>query len=132
MKKAPLAPGMPEENTPAPAERIGQLVLYTSQDGTTHMQLRQESGGFWLSQKEMAQLYQISVPTVNEHLKTIFAEGEVQESAVIRQFLITASDGKNYKTKLYRLALEAQQDETVKHLTQTVQQAARSRRKGNA
>ena len=103
MKKAPLAPGTPEESTPAPAERIGQLVLYTSQDGTTHMQLRQESGGFWLSQKEMAQLYQISVPAIAQHLKSIFASNELEEKTVIKQYLITASDGKNYKTKRYRL-----------------------------
>ncbi|MDO8842797.1 virulence RhuM family protein [Methylicorpusculum sp.] len=57
----------------------------------------------WLSQKMMGVLYDVNVRTVNEHLKKIFADSELQEEAVIRNFRITASDGKNYNTNHYNL-----------------------------
>lgn len=58
----------------------------------------------WLSQKMMGELYDVNVRTVNEHLKKIFADSELQEDSVIRKFRITASDGKNYNTKHYNLS----------------------------
>lgn len=58
----------------------------------------------WLSQKMLAELYQVKVPTVNYHLKKVFEDSELQEEAVIRDFLITADDGKNYTTKHYNIA----------------------------
>ena len=58
----------------------------------------------WLSQKMMGVLYDVNVRTVNEHLKKIFADSELQEEAVIRKFRITASDGKSYNTQHYSLA----------------------------
>jgi len=84
-------------------ERIGEFILYTTPDGTTEIQLRQSEGGFWLSQKEMALLYQVSVPAIVQHLRSIFGSGELSPKSVVKEYLITASDGKNYKTKLYRL-----------------------------
>jgi len=57
----------------------------------------------WLSQKMMATLYDVSIPTVNEHLKKIFSDDELDENSVIRKFRITAADGKNYDTKHYNL-----------------------------
>ena len=58
----------------------------------------------WLSQKMMGVLYDVNVRTVNEHLKKIFADNELQEGSVIRNFRITASDGKNYNTQHYNLS----------------------------
>jgi hypothetical protein len=57
----------------------------------------------WLTQKMMSVLYDVNVRTVNEHLKKIFADSELQGDAVIRKFRITASDGKNYNTLHYKL-----------------------------
>jgi len=57
----------------------------------------------WLSQKMMAQLYDVETPTINYHLKTIFLDSELQAEAVIRSFRITALDGKSYDTKHYNL-----------------------------
>ena len=57
----------------------------------------------WLSQKMMSTLYDVNVRTVNEHLKKIFSDSELQEEAVIRKFRITASDGKTYNTLHYKL-----------------------------
>ena len=58
----------------------------------------------WLSQKMMAQLYDVDVRTINYHLKTIFTDSELEEDAVIRSFRITAADGKTYDTKHYNLS----------------------------
>ena len=57
----------------------------------------------WVTQKMMGVLYDVNVRTVNEHLKKIFADSELQEDSVIRKFRITASDGKTYNTQHYSL-----------------------------
>lgn len=67
------------------------------------VEMRYEDENIWLTQKLMAELYGVSVPAINQHLKRIFADNELQENAVIKQYLITAADGKNYKTKHYSL-----------------------------
>lgn len=58
----------------------------------------------WLSQKMMAELYAIDVRTINHHLKKVFLDNELQENTVIRNFRITAADGKQYNTKHYNLS----------------------------
>ena len=58
----------------------------------------------WLSQKMMGELYQVETHTINYHLKQIFADSEIEEISVIRNFRITATDGKNYNTKHYNLS----------------------------
>ena len=55
----------------------------------------------WLSQKMMGQLYDVETHTINYHLKRVFADSELQEDAVIRNFRITAADGKTYATRFY-------------------------------
>jgi hypothetical protein len=67
------------------------------------VEMRYEDENIWLTQKLMAELYGVSVPAINQHLKRIFADNELQDDAVIKQYLITAADGKNYKTKHYSL-----------------------------
>ena len=58
----------------------------------------------WLSQKMMGTLYDVNVRTINEHLQKIFKDNELQDDSVIRNFRITASDGKNYNTQHYNLS----------------------------
>ncbi len=69
----------------------------------TSVKMRYEDENIWLTQKMMAALYDVSVPAINQHLKRIFAGNELEESAVIKKYLITASDGKRYNTKHYNL-----------------------------
>jgi hypothetical protein len=61
-------------------------------------------GTVWLTQKMMGQPYDVNVRTVNEHLKNIFSDAELEEDTVIRKFRITAADGKSYNTQHYNLA----------------------------
>ena len=58
----------------------------------------------WLTQKMMGLLYNVETHTINYHLKKIFADGEIDESSVIRKFRITAADGKTYNTNHYNLS----------------------------
>lgn len=69
----------------------------------TSVEMRYEDENIWLTQKMMATLYDVSVPAINQHLKRIFADNELEEVAVIRQYLTTAADGKNYQVKHYSL-----------------------------
>ena len=66
-------------------------------------EMRYEDKNIWLTQKMMAALYDVSVSAVNQHLKKIFEDGELSEPAVIKKYLITATDGKTYNTAHYNL-----------------------------
>ena len=80
-----------------------QLILYTSEDGQAHVQLRADRGTVWLSQLEMAELFQTTKQNIAKHLKAIFADGELQADSVVNQWLTTAADGKNYRVAHYNL-----------------------------
>ena len=80
----------------------GELILYTLDDGSAAIQLRAEGGTVWLTQLEMATLFDTSKQNVSLHIKNILAEGELSP-AVVKEYLTTANDGKNYKTKTYSL-----------------------------
>ena len=67
------------------------------------VEMRYEDENIWLTQKMMATLYEVSVPAINQHLKRILDDGELSSDAVIKDYLITASDGKNYRAKHYNL-----------------------------
>lgn len=80
-----------------------QILLYQTEDGRQRIEVHLENETVWLSQKGMAELFQTTLQNVNIHLKNIFSEGEVSRDSVIKESLITASDGKKYRTQLYRL-----------------------------
>lgn len=81
----------------------GEFLIYTSPDGEKQIQVRLIDDTIWLSQKQMAELFQKEVSTINEHIKNIFNEAELDENSVIRNFRITANDGKQYNTNFYNL-----------------------------
>src|SRR3989338_5999965 len=80
-----------------------QITIYETADGMARVEVRFENENIWLTQKLIAELFDVSVPTVNEHLKNIFESNELNEKSVIRNFRITAADGKAYDTKHYNL-----------------------------
>lgn len=80
-----------------------EFLIFTSQAGEDSIEVRVEDNNVWLTQKMMAELFSVSIPTINEHLKNIFESCELEADSVIRKFLITASDGKKYNTKFYNL-----------------------------
>ncbi len=84
-------------------EGKSQIIIYKTESGETKIDVRFDGETVWLSQKLMAELFDVTVPTVNEHLKNIFSTNELDENSVIRNFRITASDRKLYDTKHYNL-----------------------------
>ncbi|MGH7451940.1 MAG: virulence RhuM family protein, partial [bacterium] len=80
-----------------------QILLYRAEDGKTQIQVKLQDETVWLTQAQMAELFQKNVRTINEHIKNIFKEGELEENSVIRNFRITAADGKQYETNFYNL-----------------------------
>jgi len=80
-----------------------QLIFYSTPQGSVKVEVVFENETFWLSQKRMAELFGVEVHTINYHLKEIFSSKELSEDSVIREFRITAADGKNYNTKFYML-----------------------------
>jgi hypothetical protein len=79
------------------------IILYQTEDGRNRIEVRLESETVWLTQKMMAELFQKDVRTINEHILNMFSEKEVPQESVIREYRITAEDGKSYLTKHYNL-----------------------------
>ncbi|MDO8723998.1 MAG: virulence RhuM family protein [Syntrophales bacterium] len=69
------------------------FLLYTTEDGKVKIEVRLENETVWLTQKRMAELFQVTVPTVNEHIKTIYKDGELMPGATIRKFRIVQPEG---------------------------------------
>lgn len=84
---------------------MSNLILYTTDDGQTRINLRVEAESVWLSQLEIAELFQTTKQNVSLHAKNIFTEGELSPDSVVKDSLTTAADGKNYRTQLYHLEL---------------------------
>lgn len=71
----------------------GEFLLYQTEDAQTRVQLRLDDGTVWMSQKQLADLYEVRVPTINAHLKSLFQDGELAADRTIRKFLIVAREG---------------------------------------
>lgn len=82
-----------EENMSNESLPQSEIILYQTEDGRTRVRCRFENETVWLTQALIAELFQVSVPTVNEHLKGIYAEGELAE-ATIRKSRIVRTEGR--------------------------------------
>lgn len=80
-----------------------EFLIFTNQMKEDGIEVRVQNDTIWLSQKLMAILFDCSTDNISLHLKNIFKEEELEESSVTEEFSVTASDGKNYKTKHYNL-----------------------------
>ena len=70
------------------------IVIYQTQDGQTDIDVRLENDTVWLSQKQMATLFEKDVRTINEHINNVFSEGELEKDSTIRKFRIVQTEGK--------------------------------------
>jgi hypothetical protein len=82
---------------------MNDLILYTTEDGKSRIQLRADEQTVWLTQLEMAGLFNATKQNISLHLKNLFEDGELVENSVVKESLTTAADGKDYLTKLYNL-----------------------------
>ena len=81
----------------------GQILLYQTQDGKTGIQVTLKDETVWLTQNQMAELFQREKSVISKHIKKIFETGELEENSVVAKIAITASDGKTYDTNFYNL-----------------------------
>ena len=79
------------------------IIIYKAQDGKVKLSLYARDGSVWMNQNQIAELFDTSVPNISMHIANILNEKELEENAVIKNYLTTASDGKNYLTQFYNL-----------------------------
>lgn len=84
-------------------KKNSEILLYQTEDGETKVEVRIENETVWLTQAQMVELFQTTKQNISLHIRNLFQEGELQEVAVVKYSLTTATDGKNYKTNYYNL-----------------------------
>lgn len=94
---------LPQKNVSITRSSAAEYLTFVAAGGEGGIEAIYAGENVWLTQKMMATLYDVDVRTVNYHLKKIFGDNELEEDAVIRNFRITAADGKTYDTKHYSL-----------------------------
>lgn len=95
------------------------LILFKTDDGQIKLDVKLDGETVWLTQAQMVELYQSSKANVSEHIKHIFAEGELSKNSVVRKFRTTATDGKSYETYFYNLDMIISLGYRIKSLTAT-------------
>jgi hypothetical protein len=84
----------------SPDSSRGQFLVYEAEDGQVKIDVRLADETVWLTQKLMADLFQVTVPTINEHIRNIFNEGELIPDATIRKFRIVQKEGRRNVTRM--------------------------------
>ena len=80
------------------------IIIYRTADGKSSVALFAKDGKIWLSQQQMAELFATSKPNISMHIANILKEKELNEISVVKKFLTTAADGKNYNVVFYSAA----------------------------
>lgn len=80
-----------------------ELVIFETNDSAVKLEVPVENETVWLTQAQMAELFDTSKQNISLHINNCFKEGELEKDSVIKDFLTTAADGKRYKTKYYNL-----------------------------
>lgn len=86
-------------------EAQSNIIIYNTMDGKAAVALYAKDGRIWLNQKQMAELFATSVPNINMHIANILKDGELTSDSVIKDYLITAVDGKHYNVTFYSLEM---------------------------
>ncbi len=79
------------------------IIIYNTDDGKTSVALYAKDGNVWMNQSQLAELFDTSIPNVSMHISNILEENELQANSVIKDYLTTASDGKEYQVAFYSL-----------------------------
>ena len=105
-KSKPTPRGRSQKKPPASLVRssAAEYLTFVAASGQGGVEAVYADENVWLTQKMMGLLYDVETHTINYHLKKVFSDRELQEDSVIRNFRITASDGKSYDTQHYNLA----------------------------
>ncbi|WP_297260681.1 RhuM family protein [uncultured Desulfovibrio sp.] len=103
MRRLPPMPEILPPETPPPPDAAPGVAVFATADGSVRVEVRLQGGTVWLSQKQLAQLYGVTVSNINKHLKAIFEDGELEPARTIEHYSIVATNGKHYTTKHYNL-----------------------------
>jgi hypothetical protein len=79
------------------------IIIYNTADGKAKVSLYAKDGNIWMNQTQLAELFDTSIPNISIHISNILDEGELQQNSVIKDYLTTATDGKNYNVTFYSL-----------------------------
>ena len=82
---------------------LKDLILYQSENGNVQVEVLYDNEDFWLTQKTMAELFNVAENNITYHLQNIFKSGELDKNSVTQKIRVTATDGKNYNTNFYSL-----------------------------
>jgi len=80
-----------------------EIIIYQNDDSSTKIEVRVDDETVWLTQAQMSELFQTTRNNITLHISNIFSEKELEENSVCKDSLLTANDGKKYKTKFYNL-----------------------------
>ncbi|HOO26446.1 MAG TPA: RhuM family protein, partial [Clostridiales bacterium] len=96
-----------KRNVPSIRSSAAEYLTYVASvgDSTDSIEMRYQDENIWLTQKLMAELYDVTVQNIGQHIKRIFEDSELTKDSVIKNFFITASDGKEYNTTHYNLQM---------------------------
>jgi hypothetical protein len=81
------------------------IIIYNTADGKANVALYARDGKVWMNQSQLAELFDTSVPNISIHISNVLKEGELSADSVVKDYLITAADGKNYKVTFYALPM---------------------------
>lgn len=82
-----------------------EIILYRTEDGKNEVNLLSRDGMVWLNQSQMAELFATSIPNINTHINNVLRDKELNTDSVIKDYLMTATDGKRYTVKFYSLEM---------------------------
>jgi hypothetical protein len=86
-------------------EEQNNIIIYTANDGKASVALFERDGTVWLNQKQLAEIFDTSVPNVSMHIKSILEDKELSANSVVKDYLTTAADGKEYNITFYTLEM---------------------------
>jgi hypothetical protein len=81
------------------------IIIYNTEDGKASVSLFANDGMVWMNQNQLAELFATSIPNISMHISNILKEGELESNSVVKDYLTTASDGKEYKVTFYSLEM---------------------------
>lgn len=86
-------------------ENDNQIILYNTVDGKASVALYARDGNVWLNQNQLAELFATSKQSISYHILNVFKDNELQAKSVVKEYLTTASDGKQYRVVFYSLEM---------------------------
>lgn len=86
-------------------KKQNQIIIYNTDDNKTSIALYAKDGQVWMNQKQLAELFETSIPNISMHVKNTLQDKELSEDSVVKDYLTTASDGKEYSVTFYSLPM---------------------------